>query len=41
LCGEPKKTSIRLPDLGRVMTTDELLQEMRTELGRNDRLAAE
>jgi hypothetical protein len=26
---------------GRVMTTGELLQEMRTELGRNDRIAAE
>ncbi len=26
---------------GRVMTTDELLQEMRTELGRNAPMAAE
>ena len=26
---------------GRVMTTEELLEEMRMELGRNDRVAAE
>ena len=26
---------------GRVMTTDDLLDEMRNELGRNDRVAAE
>jgi hypothetical protein len=26
---------------GRVMTTEELLNEMRSELGRNDRVAAE
>ena len=40
---EMSKTSLKTIDMffGRVMTTDELLQEMRTELGRNDRVAAE
>ena len=38
-----QEASLKTIDMffGRVMTTDELLQEMRTELGRNDRVAAE